>query len=91
MFQYVEYSTAVGTYCTTHDVKVPFYMPDVSSRKMILRLFHVDNNEGESCIGCDMIIGRDLMVQLGLLDDFKRQFLQWDGDTVPMKEPISLL
>ena len=30
-----------------------------------------------------MIIGRDLMVQLGLSDDFKCQVLQWDGETVP--------
>ena len=38
-----------------------------------------------------MIIGRDLMVQLGLTADFKRQVLQWDGTTVPMKEPSGLL
>ena len=38
-----------------------------------------------------MIIGRDLMVQLGLMADFKRQVLQWDGATVHMKEPRILL
>ena len=38
-----------------------------------------------------MIIGRDLMVQIGLLADFKLQVLQWDGVTVNMKEPRSLL
>ena len=38
-----------------------------------------------------MIIGRDLMVQLGLTADFKRQVLQWDVATVHMKEHISLL
>ena len=38
-----------------------------------------------------MIIGRDLMVQLGLSDDFKRQVLQWYGATVHMKDPRSLL
>ena len=42
-------------------------------------------------IGYDMIIVRDLMVQLGLSSKFKRQFLQWDGVTVPMKEPRGLL
>ena len=42
-------------------------------------------------IGYDMIIGRDLMVQIGLLADFKLQVLQWDGVTVNMKEPRSLL
>ena len=38
-----------------------------------------------------MIIVRELMVQLGLTADFKRQFLQWDGATVYMKEPSGLL
>ena len=38
-----------------------------------------------------MIIGSDLMVQLGLTTDFKHQVLQWDGETVPMKEPSGLL
>ena len=37
-----------------------------------------------------MIIVCDLMVQLGLLVDFKRQVLQWDGDNFPIKEPIGL-
>ena len=32
-----------------------------------------------------------MMVQLGLTADFKRQFLQWDGTNVHMKEPRNLL
>ena len=31
------------------------------------------------------------MVLLRLTADFKCQVLQWDGDTVPMKEPSGLL
>ena len=38
-----------------------------------------------------MIIGCDVMVQLGLSANFKHQFLQWDGVTVPMKAPSCLL
>ena len=38
-----------------------------------------------------MIIGRDLMAQLGLTADFKRQVLQWDGATAHMKEPSGML
>ena len=60
-------------------------MPEVSSSKIILHISHVYINEGESCIGYDMIIVRDLMVKLGLLDDFKRQVLQWYGASVSMK------
>ena len=62
-----------------------------SSSKIINHRFHVDNEKGESVIGYDMIIGRDLMVQLGVTDEFKHQVLQWNGNTVHMKEPSSLL
>ena len=31
------------------------------------------------------------MVQLGFSEDFKRQVLQWDGITVPTKEPRGLI
>ena len=78
----VEYSIAVGLYCTTHDSKVPFFMPDFSSSKIINHRFRVNNYKGESGIGYDMIIGRDLM---------KRQVLKWGGATVLMKEPSSFL
>ena len=87
----IEYSTAAGVYCTNHDVKVPFCMPEIFSSKIINHRFHVDNDKGESGIGYDMIICRDLMVQLGLTADFKRQFLQCDklssfsGQTVKAK------
>ena len=42
-------------------------------------------------IGYDMIIFRELMVQLCLLAEFKNQSLQWYGKTVPTKEPLILL
>ena len=38
-----------------------------------------------------MIIGHDLMVQLGLASGFKHQVLQWDGTTVHMKESSNFL
>ena len=87
----VEFSTAAGAYCTTHKPKLPFCMPYFSNSKIIQHRFHVDNNKRKSGIGYDMIIDRDLMVKLGLLTESKRQFLQWDGLTVTMKEPIGLL
>ena len=38
-----------------------------------------------------MIIGVGLLVQLALLDEFKHQVLHWDGVTVTLKEPRSML
>ena len=82
----VEYIMAADLYSTTNYMKVPFSMPDFSSRKIITYWFHVDNEGGYLKIGYDMIIGRDLMVQLCLKDKIELQILEWDDALVPMKE-----
>ena len=71
----MECSTSAGPYFTTHGVKVSFFIPDYSSSKIILYRFYVDKNEGELVIGYDMIIGRGLMLKLGISSDFKHQVL----------------
>ena len=68
-----------------HDVKVTFWIAELSYRNIINHQINVKNNKQESGMGYDMIIGRDLMVQLVLTADFKHQILQWDGATVLMK------
>ena len=78
-------------YYKTHDVKVPFFMPEFSRSKISNHCSHVNNDKGGSGMGYDMIIGRGLMVKLGLTGGFNNQVLQWDGATVHMKEPSGLL
>ena len=38
-----------------------------------------------------MIIGRDLMSQLGIILDFDKQIMMWDESTIKMKEYEDLL
>ena len=38
-----------------------------------------------------MIIGHDLMVQLGLKAEFGHKILEWDDTVVPMNDPVNLL
>ena len=66
-------------------------MSEFYIRKITYYRFNVDKNEGESVIGYGTIIGCDLMVQLGILDDFKHHVLKWDGDKVPMKESRGMI
>ena len=87
----VQYSTASGLYCTTHDVKVPPLMLDFSSINIINHCVYVKNDKFDSGISYDMIIFRDLMVELGMMGNFKLQILKWDFITVYMKETSSLL
>ena len=65
------YITVSGPYTTTHDVKVPFSIPEFYSSKIITHQFHIDNTLGDKRIGYDMIVGHDLMLQLGLKSDFR--------------------
>ena len=78
-------------YKTTYDVKVSFSMLEFSSRKIITHSFHVYSTRGDEGIGYDMIIVRDLMVQLGLKYNFGRKILEWEETVVPMKEPGNFL
>ena len=80
----VEYSTATGMYCTMHDVKGPFNMQQFSSSMIIYNCFHANNGKGDSGMGCDILVGHDLMIQIGTTENFKRQVIQLDGDTVHM-------
>ena len=63
----------------------------VSSSKINNHCLHVNNGKGKLGIGYDIIIGRDLVLQIGLLADFKCESLQWYGVIVHMKEPISMI
>ena len=66
-------------------------MPEFSSSKIINHRLHVDNYKGELIIGYDMIIYREMMAQIDLTADLKRQVFQSDGTTVHMKDPIRSL
>ena len=66
-------------------------MPEFSNSKIINHRFHIYNRKGKSSIGYDMIIGRYLMVQIGLTAKFKRQVLQRYGATLHIKEPRNFL
>ena len=87
----VKYITATVIYCTRHDSRVTFCMPEFSIGKIINNNFHINNEKGESGIGYVMIIVLDLMVEIFMTDSFKHQVHQQDGATVHMKEYRGLL
>ena len=53
--------------------------------------FHVNNNEGESGIVYDMIILRELMIQIDLLDNIKCKIIQLNGVVVNTKDSSILI
>jgi hypothetical protein len=48
-------------------------------------VFHVDDRS-ESSITYDMIIGQDLLGELGIIMNFHDHTVTWDTDTIPMKD-----
>ena len=45
--------------------------------------FHLTENED---LGCDMILGRDIMTQLGINLSFDKSVIQWEGTEIPMRD-----
>ena len=76
-----------------HDTRCQFAIlyEIFSSIKIILHQFNVDNNEVESLIGYDIIIGRDIMVHLVLRAGFKHEVLKLYGTSVSIHNPRSVL
>ena len=58
----VEYSKSSGLYTTTHDVKVPFIILEISSSKIKTHCSHIGNAQSDDRNRYDMIIGHELML-----------------------------
>ena len=82
----VEYSMYDGPYTTTHDMNIPFIVPQFSSRKIIMHLFHLYHLWVDEGVVYDIIIVHDLMVKLSLKSEFGCRVLEWDDTVVFMKE-----
>ena len=69
-FNKVGYITNTTLSWKSHDVKGKICVLDFSISKIISHWFHIDNDEGDPRIEYDMILGRHIMVQLGIKADF---------------------
>ena len=54
-------------------------------KKFIPKCFQIYENKGDAEIVYYMIIGRDIMVQLRMIDNWMKNFLKWDDAVVSMK------
>ena len=71
----VEYSTATGPYWNIYYAKVIFCMPDFSIRNIISHYFHFNDYEGDTCVGYGKIINRDVIINIGLIANFKHKVI----------------
>ena len=77
-----------GNFQTSKKCKTTFILKEFFKNKSIEWNLHVDSTPGPHCY--DMILGHDIMNELGIMLDFKDQTMTWDDSTVHMKDPESL-
>jgi len=78
-----EFHTAAGTFKAAGKVVTEFSLPDFNDSKVLSWPCYLDETEA---IGYDMIIGRDLMNEIGLSLDFKNKEIIWDDLRLPMRK-----
>lgn len=79
-----KFNTAGGEVSTEYVTNVNFNLTEFSESKIINWKFNVSENSND--LGYDMIIGRDLMVELGLIINFKDKKVSWEGIDMPMRD-----
>jgi hypothetical protein len=75
------WKTGNGLLTTSKQVKTHFTLPELYSDRVIEHKFNVL----EAAINYDMIMGVDLMCELGIKLDFQDSTITWDEATMPFK------
>ena len=78
--------TKAGTFKTNRKVKLNFILPEFHQNRDIRWNMYVDEEDSKNT-SYDMIIGRDLLLELGINFLFDQRLMLWDNATVAMKPP----
>ena len=76
------WTTPAGELKTNKVCRSQFTMPELHDNRMLEWTLHVAPNMG----AYDMIIGRDVLEDLGFILDFDKSQTTWDGSTIPFKD-----
>jgi hypothetical protein len=81
------WSTMGGKFTTNKTGFVTFSLPTFNLKKQMCCswAFHVDDRS-ESSSTYDIIMGRDLLGELGIIMNFNDHTVTWDTDTIPIKD-----
>ena len=77
------WNIAAGKVATNKTAKIMFNMPEFYESKIVQCWAHVFDAK----LSYDMIIGRDLMTELGIKIDFENLIVHWKEAEVPMRDP----
>ena len=84
--KHCKWNTKAGSFQTTKTCKIKFTLPAFHKHRNISWKAFVDETDTLSS-RYDMIIGRDLLEELGINFLFKEHMMEWDNATTPMLDP----
>jgi hypothetical protein len=61
-------------------------LPELSTQKKVTSIFHVDDKTDKDQAQFDMIIGMDLLTNIGLYINTEAKTVCWEGSEIPLKE-----
>ena len=79
-----DFSVAGGSFSTDGEAVINFSLTEFSESKVINWKFHIARDSKE--LGYDMVIGRDLLMALGINLRFKDLSIEWENTCIPMKD-----
>lgn len=81
-----EWSTLGGKFSTNRKALIDFKFPELSSRKTVTHICHVDDKTDPEKAMYDIIIGLDLMTAIGIYVNTEIPAIVWEDSTIPLKE-----
>jgi hypothetical protein len=81
-----KWHTMGGEFVTKLQREIKFKLPEFSTSKIVRWVCHEDAHTLRTNSQYDMIIGTDLLSELGVKINFNTQRIIWEGVEIPMKE-----
>ena len=81
----VTWNTMGGNFVTNRKALVDFKFPELSDSKKVTWICHVDGSTPKDKAMYDIIIGMDLMTEIGIVVDTDAKEIRWEGHTTPLK------
>ena len=80
------WNTMGGTFTTKQKALIDFSFPELDPGKKVTWICHADTKTEKANALYDMIIGLDLLTEIGLYVNTETKMLYWEGHTAPLKE-----
>lgn len=81
-----KWKTMGGVFETNQKALIEFSFPELSGDKRITWICHVDGQTKPDMAMYDMILGMDLLTEIGLVVDTEQKVVRWEDSTTPLKQ-----